>query len=373
MNTFADASLLPSLKESLAAQGLTRPTEIQARTLPPQLDGLGVVGVAETGSGKTLAYVLPMLHRLKLLEEGGSAVAQPGRPRGLVVVPSRELGEQVSKVFKSLTHLTRLRVRCVLGGTRKRQARQNIAGLLEVLVATPGRVKQLLDSGELRLDDVRTLVFDEADQMLDPGFLPSARRILEGCSPAVQLVLFSATLPPSLAQVIDALYTKAPVRIQTAGSERLVPTLQTLDVQVVHGRRQEPLLALLAEPGVRGTLLFANTRAQCKRIGAWLDEAGLLWVATMGEQDAKLRRRNLARFRAGEVPILLATDLAGRGLDIDRVDRVINVHLPQQIDNYLHRVGRTARAGRTGQVVNLVTPRDAALMARVARLSARSG
>lgn len=369
MSTFANSPLLPSLKASLAAQSLTRPTEIQAATLAPQLDGRPVVGVAETGSGKTLAYVLPLLHRLKTLETGGSAVNDPGRPRGLVVVPSRELGEQVGRVFKGLTHQTRLRVRTVLGGSKKQQARQNVAGLLEVLVATPGRVRQLLESGELRLDDVRTLVFDEADQLLDPGFLPSARRILDRCPPSVQLVLFSATLPPGLARVIDALYVRPPVRVQTQGSERLVPTLETLNVEVPDGRRQEPLLALLAEPGIRGTLLFANTRAQCLRIGEWLDQGGVRWVATMGELDAKERRRNLASFRAGEVAVLLATDLAGRGLDIAHVDRVINVHLPQDVDNYLHRAGRTARAGRTGQVVNLVTPRDAALMAKVRGLS----
>lgn len=373
MSSFSALPLLPTLLESLAEQGLTQPTEIQAQTLQPLLDGRAVVGVAETGSGKTLAYVLPMLHALKTLELGGSSVTESGQPRGLVVVPSRELGEQVGKVLKGLTHKTRLRVRTVLGGSKKQVARQNVKGALEVLVATPGRLKQLLESGELRLGDVRFLVFDEADQMLDPGFLPSAKRILEACPPAVQLVLFSATLPKTLTKVINALYSKPPLRVQTHGSERLVPTLDTRDIKVVHGRRQEPLIALLNEPGFRGTLLFANTREQCVRIGQWLDAARLPWVAYMGQMDRMDRRRNLAKFRSGEVPFLLATDLGGRGLDIERVERVVNVHLPHDLANYLHRAGRTARAGRKGLVVNLVTERDAALMARVEKVQASAG
>ncbi len=188
MSTFSELPLLPTLIESLREQGLTHPTDIQAKTLRPLLDDRALLGVAETGSGKTLAYALPLLHKLKSLELGGSVVSSAGRPRGLVLVPGRELGEQVSKVLKSLTHRTRLRVRVVLGGTKKKIARRNVAGKFEVLVATPGRLVQLLDSGELNLSDVRTLVFDEADQMLDAGFLPVAKRILGDCPPKVQLV-----------------------------------------------------------------------------------------------------------------------------------------------------------------------------------------
>ena len=366
MQSFSELPLLPSLLASLAEQSLTRPTDIQAQTVPTLLDGGPVVGVAETGSGKTLAYALPMLHRLKVLETAGSAVSTSGRPRGLVLVPGRELGEQVARVFKGLTHGTRLRVRTVLGGSPKQIARQSVSGNFEILVATPGRLLQLLDSRELYLDDLRMLVFDEADQLLDPGFLPVARRVIDESPRTVQLVMFSATLHQTLDPVVDSLFVNAPLRVRTRGSQRVVPTLTVVNRPVADRQRFEVLGALLAEEPAVGTLLFANTRRQCEVVASWLDREGIGYASYRGAMDGQERRANLARFRQGEVAVLLATDLGGRGLDIERVDRVINVHLPQTLGNYLHRVGRTARAGRAGVVVNLVTPRDRKLMARLA-------
>lgn len=373
VDSFSDTPLLPTLVASLAEQHITVPTEIQARTLGPLLQGAGLVGVAETGSGKTLAYVLPMLHALKTLETQGDAVADAGRPRGLVVVPGRELGEQVGRVFKTLTHTTRLRVRMVLGLSARKVAQKAASGTFEILVATPGRLLQLLDSGEVDLSDTRVVVFDEADQMVDRGFLPVAKRITGDSRPGVQLLLFSATLPSSLEGIVDELFADPPLRVETSGSQRLVPTLTTDNREVVHGRRFDLLGPLLAEAPEVGTLLFANTRDQCERIADWLDDQGLGYVAYMGQMDRSMRRRNLARFRGGEVAVMLCTDLGARGLDIEHVGRVINVHLPRTVDNYLHRAGRTARAGRAGVVVNLVTPRDAALMAQLDTLRPPTG
>ncbi|MFT5680417.1 MAG: ATP-dependent RNA helicase RhlE [Myxococcota bacterium] len=364
--------LLPSLIESLTQQGLTQPTEIQSRTLKPLLDGRCLMGVSETGSGKTLAYVLPMLHQLKTLELGGSSVEKARRPRGLVLVPGRELGEQVSRVLKELTHNTRLRVRTVLGGSAKKVARRSVAGVFEILVATPGRLTQMLDSGELGLSDIRILVIDEADQMVDPGFLPVAQRILASCPPKVQLVLFSATLPTSLDGVVSTLFPSEPVRIRTEGSSRLVATLKTINRNVVSNNRRDALLQVLSEGTGEGTMLFVNTREQLDRVAGWLENAGVASSSYRGQMDRQARRASLARFRSGEISVLITTDLGGRGLDIDRVTRVINVHLPQELDNYLHRVGRTARAGREGVVVNLVTQRDHALLTKVRRREERA-
>ena len=362
MPSFSEYSLLPTLLETLGELGLKRPTEIQAATIPPQLKGRSVLGVAETGSGKTLAYVLPVLHQLKTLENEGDAVEVAGRPRGVVLVPGRELGAQVVKVFKSLTHGTRLRVRSVLGGTKKQIARQNVGGLFEVLVATPGRLAQFLDSGELKLDDVRVVVFDEADQLLDPGFLPIARRVVRECPRQARLAMFAATLAQALDDVARELFAEEPHRVRTRGSRKALPTLRTDNRVVGKGQRFATLRKVLAEGRSTGALLFANTRAQCEAIAEWLDEEGLPYVTYMGEMDSKVRRANLDAFRRGDVDLLVATDLGGRGLDIDRVERVINVHLPKGLDNYRHRAGRTARAGRPGLVVNLVTERDKPLL-----------
>lgn len=366
MPAFADLPLLSSLVESLAEQGITRPTQIQQRTLPGLLAGESIVGVSETGSGKTLAYVLPLLDRLKRLELDGSRVTEAGRPRGLVVVPGRELGEQVGRVFKGLTHGTRLRVRMALGGSAKRVSRKAVASPFEILVASPGRLLYLLEREELHLDDVRTVVFDEADQVLDPGFLPTARRILGACSESVQAVLFSATLPAALEDVVAELFAETPRLVRTEGSGQLVPTVEVQERTVVDGQRWPLLAEVLAEDPEAGTLVFANTREQCDRIAGWLDSVGVAYVLYRGELDRIERRRNLAAFRAGEVRVLLTTDLGGRGLDIDRVDRVVNAYLPRDARNYLHRAGRTARAGRSGLVIDLVTERDRPLLDRIA-------
>lgn len=359
--SFAEYSLLPSLLKTLAEQGLDTPTEIQAVTIPPQLKGRSVIGVAETGSGKTLAYALPVLHQLKVLETEGVPVSIAGRPRGLVIVPGRELGQQVVKVFKSLTHDTRLRVRSCLGGTKKQIGAQNVRGEFEVLVATPGRLAQFLDQRQLRLDDVRVLVLDEADQLLDPSFIGLIGRALGECPPQVRIALYGATLSRGLEDAALELFPSQPLRFRTEGSRKSLENLETVN-RTVKNQRFDVLREVLREDKETSSLLFANTRKQCERLSTWLESEGHAHVTYMGEMESAERRANLARFRSGEVKLLVATDLAGRGLDIDLVGRVINVHLPRDVDNYRHRVGRTARAGRSGKVVNLVTERDQPLL-----------
>jgi superfamily II DNA/RNA helicase len=363
---FAAVELLPSLRASLDEMGFVTPTEIQRRALPALLAGRSVVGVAETGSGKTLAYALPILHALKSLEGTGEAVAATARPRAAVIVPSRDLGEQVTKVFKRFTHATRLRVRSVLGGTTMEIARRNIAGPFEVLVATPGRLIKLLERELVDLSDVRALVFDEVDQMLDKDFLPDAQRIVAACPPARQLALFSATVPPAVQDLIGTLFADAEL-IRSDGSHKVVPTLTTVNRTVVDGKRVPILRGLMAEAVTGGTLIFVNTRGQVDAVAEELRAMGRACVVYRGEMDKVERRANLKSFRDGTVPVLISTDLAARGLDVEHVGRVINYHLPEQLDYYLHRVGRTARAGRAGVVINLVTERDHALMGKLER------
>ena len=364
MNSFADLALLPTLRETLAEKNLTIPTDIQAQTVPALLAGRSVVGVAETGSGKTIAYALPILHRLKTLELQGKPVTVYGEPRAIVVVPTRELGEQVAKAFKPFTHTTRLRVRSLLGGTTMEQAKRSLQGPFEVLVATPGRLIKMMEAGLVTLGDVRTLVLDEADQMLDHGFLPDVRRIVKDCPPERQLAMFSATVPPAVEKLIADLFADAEV-IRSLGSHRVVASLTTTQETVVGGKRFPLLERLLDKKVEGGTILFTNTREQCDKLAGELEEAGWPCVVYRGEMDKMERRRNLKAFREGDVALLISTDLASRGLDVEHVGRVINYHMPQQMENYLHRVGRTARAGRPGLVVNFVTERDAPLVSKL--------
>jgi len=369
VHTFAAFPLLPGLQATLAELQLVTPTEIQRRALPALLAGRSVVGVAETGSGKTLAYALPTLHALKSLELDGSRIEENGRPRAVVIVPTRELGEQVAKAIKPFTHTTRLRVRTVLGGTDIDVAKKNIAGPFEVLVATPGRVGKLLDRGLLRFDDVRVLVFDEADQMLDQGFLPDATKIVAACPPHRQLALFSATVSSTVQKLIHDLFKDAEV-IRSDGSHQVPPTLVTINRAVDNGERWPHLQQLLGQRVVGGTMIFANTREQCDDVAALIQGLGRPCAVYRGEMDKVERRQNLQAFRDGTIDLLVSTDLAGRGLDVAHVGRVINYHLPRDLENYLHRVGRTARAGRAGVVINLITPRDAPLLAQIEALTA---
>jgi ATP-dependent RNA helicase RhlE len=370
MHAFAEFDLLPTLKATLATESMTVPTEIQSRAIPELLGGASVVGIAETGSGKTLAYALPALQLAKGLEDGGSRVELAGQPRVVVVVPTRELGEQVARVCKMFTHETRVRVRSVLGGTTMEISRRNVGGPFEILVATPGRLIQLMDRTLVSLADVRMLILDEADQLLDMGFLADATRIAEACPKGRQLALFSATVSPAVEALIAKLFHH-PVVIRSAGSHRVVPTLKTVNLDVVNGKRFPLLQEILGEDSPEGTLIFANTREQCDTLAAELLAAGHPCVVYRGEMDKRQRRANLQQFRDGTVRLLVATDLGSRGLDVAAVGRVVNYHLPHQLENYLHRVGRTARAGRPGLVVNLVTERDRPLMQKVEGARAR--
>lgn len=364
MNQFAGFELLESLQKTLAEKGLVKPTEIQERAMPLLLQGRSLVGVAETGSGKTLAYALPILHRLKTREIQGDPVTEAGEPRAAVIVPTRELGEQVARAFKLFTHETRLRVRTVLGGTGFDVAKRNIAGPFEVLVATPGRLVQLMDRELVSLSQVRTLVLDEADQMLDQGFLPDATRIVKACPAQAQMALFSATVTPAVQSLMNELFREAAV-IRSRGSHKVVDSLTTLNRTVQHGRRLPVLETVLQARVTGGTLIFTNTREQCDTLFEELRAKGKNCAIYRGEMDKVERRANLRAFRDGEIDILISTDLGSRGLDIDRVGRVINYHLPEQVENYLHRVGRTARAGRPGTVINLVTERDRPLLKKL--------
>jgi ATP-dependent RNA helicase RhlE len=369
MTSFTQCTLLPTLQATLSEKAIVTPTEIQGRVLPALLAGRSVVGVAETGSGKTLAYALPVLHQLKSLENAGKPVSLDSQPRAAVIVPTRELGEQVSRVFKLFTHATRLRVRTVLGGTTLDVAKKNITGPFEILVATPGRLVMLLDRGLVNLGDIRILVFDEADQMLDSGFLPDAGRIVQACPPQRQMALFSATMSPAVQQLIQKLFTGAEV-IQSEGHHRVVPSLTTINCTVVDGKRLPLLETWLAKAVTGGTLIFTNTREQCDKLADELKAQNHACAIYRGEMDKLERRSNLKAFRDGQIDLLISTDLASRGLDVEHVGRVINYHLPKEMENYLHRAGRTARAGRPGVVINFVTERDQPLISQLGSVQA---
>ncbi len=367
MSSFTKLPLLPTLLSTLAEKEFVTPTEIQRRAIPALLEGKTIVGLSQTGSGKTLAYALPLLHMMKTLEIEGNAITEASQPRAAVLVPTRELGEQISKVLKPFTHSTRVRVRTVLGGTAMDVAKRNVNGAFEILVATPGRLVQLMDQNLVKMNDVRVLVFDEADQMLDQGFLNDAKKISDACAPKHQLALFSATVSATIEGLITQLFANAEM-IEAEGSHKVVPTLTTINQTVLEGKRYPVLEKILAKPSQGGTLIFTNTREQCDTLAALMDKKGFECLIYRGEMDKVERKNNLKAFREGKIKYLISTDLAARGLDVEHVERVINYHLPKELDNYIHRVGRTARAGRKGEVINLITERDAPLIKKLEKI-----
>ena len=371
MSSFKEFSLIPSLQSTLQKNNFVTPTEIQGRALPALLRGESVIGVAETGSGKTLAYALPVLQKIKQLEESGDAVSEAGQPRAVILVPSSELGEQVAKVLKTFTHETRLRVRSALGGIKMTVARRNVSSPFEVLLATPGRLEQLMQDRDLNLSDLRFLVFDEADQILDQGFLPAIKRIVNSCPADRQIALFSATASDAVHTLIQEMFSEAEL-IETKGRHRLVSTLITDNRKGPNGKRFPLLEKLIAEEIEGGSLLFTNTREQCDNLAKELKDNGYQCAIYRGDMDKIERRKNLTEFRDGTLKLFISTDLGARGLDVENVERVINYHLPNEMKNYLHRAGRTARAGREGTVVNFVTDRDLNLISRLKSISSEA-
>lgn len=364
---FTDFPLLKSLQKTLKEKSFVTPTEIQELAIPALLERRSLVGIAETGSGKTLSYVLPILNLLKTMEDDGNKVTEDGSPRALVLVPSRELGEQVSKVFKTFTHDTRMRVRSVLGGTALAVAKENIKGGLEVLVATPGRLEQLIQRRQVSLDDLQILVIDEADVMVDAGFIEVAEKIISACPETMQLALFSATISNEVQKLLSEMFEGVEI-FRTKRSEKVSLGLKTQNQTVTNGKRWPLLKKLLDEKRAGSTLIFTNTREQCDDLAELLVKNKIEHVIYRGEMDKVERRQNLKAFRDGAIKVLLSTDLASRGLDVEHVDRVINYNMPAHVENYLHRVGRTARAGRSGLAINFITERDADIVKKIKSL-----
>ncbi len=367
---FKSLNLLDSLIHSLKEQNLTQPTEIQSEIIPLLLKEKSVVGISNTGSGKTLAYALPILHVLKKIELNGLPVTEAGQPRALIMVPTRELGEQVAKVFKTLTHSTRLRVRLTLGGMGMADSKKNVSDPFEILIATSDRLVQMAKGEFIDLSAIQFLIFDEADQMLDQGFLPNSEYIIKSCPQGIQMGLFTATTTAAVQSLIDLNFKEAIVVNKITGrknSDRLV----TKNITIKNGQRFPELEKLLKSKINGGTLIFTNTREQCDELAELIQSKGFKCGIYRGEMDPIIRKKTLQDFRAGKILHLVCTDLAARGLDIPQVKRVINYNLPRLMDNYVHRAGRTARGFDKGEVINFFTERDEKLRAELEGRKAR--
>jgi superfamily II DNA/RNA helicase len=356
--SFAALGVSADLVTALAARDILTPFQVQTRTIPAALAGTDVLVKSPTGSGKTLAFALPILERIS---------PEDRRPAALVLVPTRELAVQVTDEFRSLAGARGLGVAAVYGGVPIR-SQAAAAKEAHVLVATPGRLQDLLDRRSVSLEGVRVLVLDEADRMLDMGFKPQVDRIVRRLPGKRQTMFFSATLDGEVGELARA-YTHLPVRIEAAlPHEQLPGEIEHQFLPVTADSKVETLVQLLADES-RRTLVFVRTKRGADRLAQRLHRHGVEAVAMHGDLNQSQRERALARFEQGKVRTLIATDVAARGLDLDAVTHVVNFDPPDDPKAYTHRVGRTGRAGRSGIGITLVLPEQQADMSRVARLN----
>jgi superfamily II DNA/RNA helicase len=341
--TFESLGLSPDLVDALSAAGITHPFPIQTLTIPDALAGRDVCGKAKTGSGKTLAFGLPLLER--------TTKAEPGHPTALVLVPTRELAVQVQEVLEPLGKQRGVSVAVVYGGqSLEKQARQ-IADGVEIVVATPGRLIDLLDRKAVSLEALECVVLDEADRMADMGFLPQVEWVLRHVGGPHQTLLFSATLDGAV-DVLVKRYQRDPVHHEV--ESRTVTVDEMLHRFLLVHEMDKIKVAAAISKGVARTMMFTRTKRMADRLAAGLEKEGVKAAAIHGDLPQRVREKSLADFMGGKLPVLVATDVAARGLHIDDVEIVIHYDPPQDHKAYLHRSGRTARAGESGVVVTLV-------------------
>ena len=344
-STFASIGLSADIVRVLTSQGIHSPFQIQTRAIPAALAGQDVLAKAPTGSGKTLAFAIPIVERTS---------PGDGRPAALVLVPTRELALQVTEDLTKLVRAFKLRTTVVIGGeSMGRQIRQ-LKEHPNIIIATPGRLNDHIEHRQVRLSDVTILVLDEADRMLDMGFLPQIERILKLVPRKRQTMLFSATMQPSVL-TIAARYMHLPVRTEIAPSGT-APDLVTQEILFVHKERKGQLLGQLLTQYTGSVLLFVRTKRGASKVARLLRSMGHAAAEIHADRSQPQRKEALRGFKTGEHRILVATDIAARGIDVKDIELVINYDLPDDIGNYVHRIGRTGRAGKRGHAIALATP-----------------
>ncbi len=354
--SFVSFGLEPRLLHGVKQLEFDHPTPIQSATIPVALTGQDILGSAETGTGKTAAYLLPLLHRLL------ASPAQARRPRALILVPTRELALQVAEQAHILGAATGLRTLAVYGGVALSPQQQGLARGAEVVIATPGRLLDLAARRSVQLDGVQILVIDEADRMLDVGFLPDLRRIVRQLPRVRQTMLFSATLSPILGLAAEV--THQPVRIEVSKATTPTAIQQTL-LTVPEHLKVQAVQTLLRGADMDSVLIFTRTKHRADRLAKTLVRAGIPAAVIHGNRSQNQRIAALEAFRHGNTRVLVATDIAARGIDVEGISHVVNYDVPAQPDDYVHRIGRTGRAAATGTAYTLVTLADEPLVRRI--------
>ena len=361
--TFESLGLSPALLRALSENNYTTPTPIQAEAIPLALAGRDVLGGAQTGTGKTAAFGLPLLNRLAKTTPGNG----PRKPRALILTPTRELALQVCDSLRGYAKHLRLNITAIYGGAGMQPQIDQFRRGVDVLVACPGRLIDHLERGTARLDNIEVLVLDEADRMLDMGFLPAIKRILGKLPAQRQTLLFSATFEARI-KALALEFMRDPQQVQVAAQNTIAETIAHRAHPVDQSRKRDLLVDILAKRHTEQAMVFGRTKHGCNRLAEQLEKAGLQAVAIHGNKSQAQRQKALSQFKAGKARVLVATDVAARGLDIANLPLVINFELPMVAEDYVHRIGRTGRNGSQGEALSLVAPDEAGLLRQIQRL-----
>jgi ATP-dependent RNA helicase RhlE len=362
LTQFSDLGLAEPVLRALTHEGYVTPTPIQAQAIPSLLEGKDLLGIAQTGTGKTAAFALPILDRLSKSEKRTT----PRHCRVLVLAPTRELAAQIGDSFRAYGRFTKTTVAVVVGGVSPGPQIKAITPGVDVLVATPGRLLDHVDSGKLKLDQVEVVVLDEADHMLDLGFLPPIRRIVKMLPKSRQNLFFSATMPTQIGQLAGDML-RNPIKVSVTP---VSTTAERVDqsVYLIESSRKRALLAeLLDNPAFGRTLVFTRTKRGADRVARHLESCKISASAIHGNKSQNQRERALAAFKDGQVQVLVATDIAARGIDVDGVTHVVNYELPNVPESYVHRIGRTARAGAAGHAIAFCADDERSLLRDIER------
>jgi superfamily II DNA/RNA helicase len=358
---FAELQLNEAILRAVDESGYTQPTAIQAQAIPAVLAGRDVVGIAQTGTGKTASFVLPMLHVL------ANGRARARMPRSLILSPTRELATQTSANFEVYGKHLNLTMALLIGGVGMGEQEKALEKGVDVLIATPGRLLDWFDRGRILLGGVQILVIDEADRMLDMGFIPDVERILTLLTKREQTLLFSATMPPAVRRLAEK-FLNDPAEITVARPASTVDAIEATLVSVDGEDKRRALLRLIREQDVRKAIIFCNRKRDVSSLNRFLQQRGLNARDIHGDLEQVHRQATLDAFKADEVDFLVATDVAARGLDISDMPNVINFDVPFNPEDYVHRIGRTGRAGKKGRAFTLATRDEGRLVAAVERV-----
>ncbi len=358
LTTFADLDLNDALQKALVDKNFTTPSPIQLQSLPMLLEGRDLIGLAQTGTGKTAAFGLPILQNLSLTEQS---------PQALILAPTRELAIQVGAHLESLSiYMKNVRVTVLCGGQDYRPQLQKLRDGAHIVVGTPGRILDHIDRGTLKLDALKTFVLDEADEMLRMGFIDDVETILAKLPEKRQIVLFSATMPSQIRQIATR-YLKEPATVEIRMDTATVKSIEQRFLFVSQPQKPDALLRILAVEETQGVIVFVRTKSSTEEVAEILQKQGHRAMAIHGDITQNLRERIVAQFKQGAIDVLVATDVAARGLDVERVTHVINYDMAHDCETYVHRVGRTGRAGRSGITILFATPRESRMLTSIER------